>query len=111
MIKQNRRQFLKNASPLIALPWLNTKSIFNSGPDTILFNANIITVDPNNPKAQAVAIVGEKVVAIGENNQILKLANSSKMIRSSSFSSVPFSISKILEDLTSGFVLSSNCVL
>ena len=75
MIKQNRRQFLKNASPLIALPWLNTKSIFNSGPDTILFNANIITVDPNNPKAQAVAIVGEKVVAIGENNQILKLAN------------------------------------
>jgi predicted amidohydrolase YtcJ len=73
---QNRRQFFKNASPLIALPWLRTKGIFTSSPDTILYNANVITVNPKNPEAQAIAILGEKVVAIGENDQILKLANS-----------------------------------
>ena len=76
MSKQNRREFLKNASPLLAFPWLSTKSIFTSSPDTILYNANVITVNPNKPKAQAIAISGERVVAIGENNQILKLANS-----------------------------------
>ena len=76
MSKQNRREFLKNASPLLAFPWLSTKSIFTSSPDTILYNANVITVNPNKPTAQAIAILGERVVAIGENNQILKLANS-----------------------------------
>ena len=77
---QNRRQFFKNASPLIALPWLRTKGIFTSSPDTILYNANVITVNPKNPEAQAIAILGEKVVAIGENDQILKLANSNQPI-------------------------------
>ena len=74
MSKQNRREFLKNVSPLLAFPWLSTKSIFTSSPDTILYNANVITVNPNKPTAQAIAILGERVVAIGENNQILKLA-------------------------------------
>ena len=76
MSNQSRRQFFKNASPLIALPWLSTKGFFTSSPDTILYNANVITVNPNSPKAEAIAILGEKVIAIGENDQILKLANS-----------------------------------
>ena len=76
MSNQSRRQFFKNASPLIALPWLSTKDFFTSSPDTILYNANVITVNPNSPKAEAIAILGEKVIAIGENDQILKLANS-----------------------------------
>ena len=75
MSKQSRRQFIKRASPLVVLPWVNTKGFFITSPDTILYNANAITVSSNKPKAQAIAILGERVVAIGENDRILKLAN------------------------------------
>ena len=75
MSTQSRRQFIKRASPLIALPWIKTKNFFTTSPDIILHNANIITINSKKPKAQAIAILGEKVVAIGENDSILKLAN------------------------------------
>ena len=76
MTAQNRREFIKNASPLLALPLINVKSLFTTSPDKILYNANIITVDPNNPKAQAIAMFGERIIAIGENDKILRLSNS-----------------------------------
>jgi predicted amidohydrolase YtcJ len=42
--------------------------------DVILHGANVITVDPANPRAQAVAISGDRILAIGSDNDILNLA-------------------------------------
>ena len=44
-------------------------------PDLILYNAHIITSDPSNPVAYAVAIKGEHIVAIGTNDEVLHLAS------------------------------------
>jgi len=33
MTAQNRREFIKNASPLLALPLINVKSFFTTSPD------------------------------------------------------------------------------
>lgn len=75
MAFQNRRDFIKSASPLALLPWLPYNRLWETTPDCILHNANIITVNPKQPKAQAIAILGERIVAVGDNAQILKLAN------------------------------------
>lgn len=42
--------------------------------DLILYNANIITVNPNQPSAQAIAISSDKIIVVGTNESILKLA-------------------------------------
>jgi predicted amidohydrolase YtcJ len=42
--------------------------------DTIIYNANIQTIDPKLPNSQAMVIDGDKIMALGENEQILKLA-------------------------------------
>ncbi len=46
-------------------------------PDAILHNANIFTSNPNQPKAQAIALTDGKIVAVGEDLDILHLAGSS----------------------------------
>src|SRR5947199_9434380 len=43
-------------------------------PDTIYYNAHIISLASNRPAAQAVAIVGERFAAIGGNDEVLKTA-------------------------------------
>ena len=45
-------------------------------PELILHNANIITVDAANPRAQAVAIAGGRFLAVGSNDEIRKFAAS-----------------------------------
>ncbi len=45
----------------------------SSGPDLILHNANIITMDDQIPGAQAVAIEGNLILAVGTNDDILTL--------------------------------------
>jgi predicted amidohydrolase YtcJ len=40
--------------------------------DMILYNANIYTIEPKNPKAQAIAIKDKKIAAVGTNAEILK---------------------------------------
>jgi predicted amidohydrolase YtcJ len=37
----------------------------------IIYNANIYTLDPDKPKATAIAILGEKIVALGDDQTIL----------------------------------------
>ena len=39
-------------------------------PELILYNANVITVDPEQPRAQAVAIAGGRFLAVGSNADI-----------------------------------------
>ena len=69
MKKFNRRQFISS------IPALALVSCYREKPDIILYNADIITVNPNQPKAEALAIIGDKVVAIGDNDSVLNLAS------------------------------------
>lgn len=43
-------------------------------PETILYNANILTVDSRQPRAQAVAVAGDRFLAVGTNEEVLALA-------------------------------------
>jgi len=43
-------------------------------PETVLYNGNIWTVDETQPRAQAVAISGGRFVAVGSNDEVLRLA-------------------------------------
>lgn len=70
MFTLNRRKFVQLLGPLA------TATLIKSGPDLILHNANIITVDPNQPRAQAVAIFGDRILHVGRNKEVLNLATS-----------------------------------
>jgi len=48
-----------------------------SGPDTILVNGKIFTANPAQPWAQAIAIRGDRVIAVGDTAAISALAGSS----------------------------------
>ena len=65
----SRRQFLASVGPLVIIPF------YRENPDIILYNANIITVNSKQPKAEAIAIINDKIVAIGNNDSVLKLAS------------------------------------
>lgn len=45
-------------------------------PDTIIFNATVHTMDQRQPTARAIAILGNRIVAVGTDNEIKKLAGS-----------------------------------
>lgn len=64
-----RRKFVQALPPIALAPFWQTSA------DTILYNGNIITVDPNQPRAQAIAIIGDKILDVGSNDQIKKYAN------------------------------------
>jgi len=51
-----------------------------SEPKIIFFNANIITLDHRQPRAEAVAIQDGKIAAIGSNKEILKLKSASTKV-------------------------------
>ncbi len=65
-------------SILLAFPFILLLNIFarNSSPsaDLILLNGKIVTVDQNFTIAEAVAIKQDKIIAVGSNNEIRKLA-------------------------------------
>jgi len=52
----------------------NQKTAGQQSADLVLYHANIITVDPGNPHAEAVAISGTKILKAGKNDEILALA-------------------------------------
>lgn len=74
MNRFNRRTFLKSTGPLALAPLLSFKDFFSISPDVILYNANIITVNPKQPAAQALAISGGRILDVGTNAEILKLS-------------------------------------
>lgn len=65
----SRRQFIGTLAASIPL-----LSFGKTEPEIILHNGNIFTVNPNEPTAQAVAIAGGRLVAVGTNEEILKMA-------------------------------------
>ena len=66
----SRRQFIGSVAAA-AIPLL---SFGKTEPEIILHNGNIHTVNPNEPSAQAVAIAGGRLMAVGSNSDILKMA-------------------------------------
>ncbi|MEI6946432.1 amidohydrolase [Paraflavisolibacter sp. H34] len=56
----------------IAFALLSLASFSQQGAGLILHNAQIITLDNARPTAQAVAVEGDKIVAVGTNDEILK---------------------------------------
>ncbi|CAN5502397.1 amidohydrolase [soil metagenome] len=66
---QSRRQFLGVFAA--AIPLL---SFGKTEPEIILYNGNIFTVNPKEPTAQAVAIADGRLMAVGNNADILKMA-------------------------------------
>jgi predicted amidohydrolase YtcJ len=58
---------------IVALLLLTTSLGFSQGPpaaDLVIINAKIWTVDATRPEAQAVAILGDRVVAVGSNHEV-----------------------------------------
>jgi len=68
----SRRQFLGILAA--AIPLLSFDKI---EPEIILYNGNIFTVNPKEPTAEAVAIAGGRLIAVGNNTDILKMATAS----------------------------------
>lgn len=66
----SRRDFLQGLGAAFAVfPTLRIQE-----PELILFNGDIWTVDPDQPRAQAIAVIGEKLFAVGSDNDVLHLA-------------------------------------
>jgi len=68
MIETSRRNFVLGLSALAVFP------LQRAEPDLILYNGNFWTVDAKNPKARAVAISGGRFLAVGSNEEVLRLA-------------------------------------
>lgn len=66
----SRRQFIGSVAAA-SIPLL---SFGKTEPETILYNGNIYTVNPKEPAAQAVAIAAGRLMAVGSNSDILKMA-------------------------------------
>lgn len=69
---QTRRRFLRTLGALSAYPLL---AFSQTEPDLILHNGEFFTVDPANPRAQAVAIADGRFMAVGTDSEILRLAS------------------------------------
>ncbi|HXV61016.1 MAG TPA: amidohydrolase [Vicinamibacteria bacterium] len=68
MHQPNRREFLASLGALGLAPFERTEA------ELILHNGNLITVDDSQPKAQAVAIVRDRLFAVGSDDEVLNLA-------------------------------------
>jgi predicted amidohydrolase YtcJ len=55
--------------------FFSCKKTIPSSADLIVINANIYTVDPNNPKAQAVAVDNGRIIYIGQSSEALEYKN------------------------------------
>lgn len=49
-------------------------------PDTIIYNGYVHTVDENNSIAEAVAVKGKKIIAVGSNKEVMELAGDDTLI-------------------------------
>ena len=64
----SRRDFLYGVGAFALLPLARLE------PELILYNGNIWTVNDKMPRAQALAISGDRILAVGSNDEIVRLA-------------------------------------
>ena len=69
MKKFSRRDFVASLPPLALM------SCYLEKADLILYNADILTVNPNQPSAEAIAISGDKIIGVGSNDDIMNLSS------------------------------------
>jgi len=69
MSGRSRREFLYGMGAAMLLPFLRIQE-----PDLVLHNGAFWTVDPKQPRAQAVAISAGRFVAVGSNAEVLAFA-------------------------------------
>jgi len=80
----------------------------NFTPDTIIINATVRTMDPARPAAEAIAILGNRVVALGTSSEIQKLAGpNTKVIDAQKRLVLPGFNDAHVHFLSGGFQLSS----
>ena len=95
MTEINRRRFLGGAAAMVPLgmmvrPRPATAATAGVRADTIVTGGNLITMDPNQPSAEAMAIRGEHILAVGSNDDIRNLADSkTRMIDASGYTVTP----------------------
>ena len=68
MPDRTRRDFLGSLGAFALLPAARVE------PQLILSQANILTMDPQNPRAEAVAIAGGRFLAVGGNDEVQRLS-------------------------------------
>ncbi|MBI3667283.1 MAG: amidohydrolase [Acidobacteria bacterium] len=68
MSLDSRRNFLRSIGAFALAPLSRTE------PEMVLYNAGVLTMDPQQPRAQAVAISGGRFLAVGTNDEIRPLA-------------------------------------
>jgi predicted amidohydrolase YtcJ len=68
MRSPHRREFLSSLGAFALLPTLRAEA------ELVLHNGNILTMDPAQPRAQAVAMSGGRFVAVGSNVDVVSLA-------------------------------------
>ena len=65
----SRREFLKGSAGLAALSGCGTL-VATETADTLIVNARVSTLDPRRPSAQAIAIKGERILAVGSEAEL-----------------------------------------
>ena len=72
----SRREFVFGMGAIGAFTLFSSElfSLDRTEPELILYNGNLWTVNPRQPRAQAVAISGGRFLAIGSNDEVLALA-------------------------------------
>ena len=90
----------------MTLPVHADNSLFT--PDTIIINATVRTMDPQRPTAEAIAILGNRIVALGTTSEIQKLAGqNTKVIDAQKRLVLPGFNDAHVHFLSGGFQLSS----
>jgi predicted amidohydrolase YtcJ len=70
----SRRDFLKGSVGLAALSGCGTLGVSEPA-DTLIVNARVNTLDPRRPRADAIAIKGERILAVGSESELGSLKN------------------------------------
>ncbi|HEU4516672.1 MAG TPA: amidohydrolase [Steroidobacteraceae bacterium] len=73
----SRRRLLQGAGTLASLPLLGRPALaalLRQPPELILHNGHFLTMDVHQPRAEAIAIAGDRIIAIGANVDVLKFA-------------------------------------
>jgi hypothetical protein len=75
-MKVSRRDLVRSVGALAALSLASHRAfgLTRTHPDLILRNGQAITIDPRQPTAEAVAIAGDRILAVGSNADIDALA-------------------------------------
>lgn len=68
----SRRLLLAAVSLLCLLSFARAQAPFDRGDERVFFNAKIFTAEPEHPYADAIAIRGDKIVAVGSRPDVVK---------------------------------------